>query len=100
MTFAANDLPPVDPSRGGFWSLTMYNGQIFMLADAPNGRVNVGTVNLDADDLVFAADGSLTLHLGHSKPTDASARQNWLPAPDGPFCLALRAYVPELGILE
>ena len=37
----------------GFWSLTMYNEDIFMIADSLNGRVNFGTVNLHADDLVF-----------------------------------------------
>lgn len=25
VTFLANALPPVDPQRGGFWSLTMYD---------------------------------------------------------------------------
>ena len=33
---------------------------------SPNGRHNIGTVDLDADELQFAADGSLTLHLSHS----------------------------------
>ena len=93
MTFDADNLPPVDRSRGGFWSLTMYNEDIFMLAEPPNGRNNVGTVNLDADEL-HIADGKLTLHLAHDEPTDPDANANWLPAPDGNFCLAIRAYVP------
>jgi hypothetical protein len=99
MTFDQNALPPVDRSRGGFWSLTMYNKDIFMIADSPNGRVNIGTVNLDADDLRFV-DGSLTLHLSHDEPTDPDARANWLPAPADQFCLAIRAYVPDSSILD
>lgn len=93
ITFDADDLPPVDRERGGFWSITMYDADIFMLADPGNGRVNIGTAYLDADAL-RVVDGKLTLHLGSTEPADADAKANWLPAPDGPFCLALRAYVP------
>jgi hypothetical protein len=99
MTFDADALPPVDRSRGGFWSLTMYNKDIFMLADPPGGRVNLGTVNLDAGDLAFA-DGKLTLHLSHDQPADPTARANWLPAPADQFCLVIRAYVPGQAILD
>jgi len=99
MTFDQDALPPVDRSRRGFWSLTMYNKDIFMLADAPGGRVNLGTVNLDADDLRFT-DGKLTLHLSHQPPADPDARANWLPAPDDQFCLIIRAYVPGESILD
>jgi hypothetical protein len=99
MTFDQDALPPVDRSRGGFWSLTMYNKDIFMLADAPNGRVNLGTVNLDAGDLVFA-DRKLTLHLSHDEPADPAARANWLPAPADQFCLIIRGYVPDDSILN
>jgi hypothetical protein len=70
-----------------------------MLADSPNGRVNLGTVNLDAGDLAFA-DGKLTLHLSHDEPADPAARANWLPAPDGQFCVVVRAYVPDQNILN
>ncbi|WP_241032281.1 DUF1254 domain-containing protein [Rhodococcus pseudokoreensis] len=99
MTFAENALPPVDRSRGGFWSLTMYDKDAFMLAGAPGGRVNLGTVNLDAGDLVFH-DGTLTLHLSHEESSDPAAQSNWLPAPDGEFCLIIRAYVPDRTILD
>ncbi len=33
VTFPENGLPPVQPERGGFWSLTMYTHDIFMLTD-------------------------------------------------------------------
>jgi hypothetical protein len=94
VTFPKDGLPPVDRAKGGFWSLTMYDADYYMLADSPNGRVNLGTVNLDADELAFAADGSLTLTLSHREPGDATARANWLPAPQGQFALLMRTYVP------
>jgi hypothetical protein len=93
MTFDDDALPPVDRSCGGFWSLTMYNDDIFMLADSPNGRVNLGTVHLDANDLRFA-NGKLILHLSHDEPAEDNARANWPPTPAGRFCLAIRSYVP------
>ena len=99
MTFSQDALPPVDRSRGSFWSVTMYNKDIFMIADSPNGRVNLGTVNLDAGDLAFA-DGKLTLYLSHDEPTDPTVRANWLPAPADQFCLVISAYVPGQSILD
>jgi hypothetical protein len=100
MTFPKNGLPPVDRSRGGFWSLTMYDKDYFMLPNPPNGRTNVGTVSLDANELKFAVDGSLTIHLSHDQPVDAASRANWLPAPDAQFALIVRAYVPTEALLD
>jgi hypothetical protein len=80
--------------------MTMYDSEYFMLADSPNGRTNVGTVNLDADELTFAPDGSLTITMSQAQPDDAVARTNWLPAPDGQFALLVRAYVPTPPVLE
>ena len=100
MTFPPGALPPVDRDRGGFWSLTMYDQDYFMPATSPNGRHNIGTVNLDADELQFAPDGSLTLHLSHEPPTDQAAQANWLPAPEGQFALIVRAYVPTQPLLD
>lgn len=99
MSFAKDALPPVDRARGGFWSLTMYDQDYFMLARPENGRANLGTVSLDAGALHFASDGTLTLHLSHAAPVEADARANWLQAPEGPFALIVRAYVPspEIG---
>lgn len=100
MTFPPDALPPVDRSRGGFWSLTMYDDEYFMLTEPSNGRTNIGTVSLDAEELEFNADGSLTLTLSAEEPADAVARANWLPAPEGRFALIIRAYVPEEAILD
>jgi hypothetical protein len=100
MTFAQDALPPVDSARGGFWSLTMYDKDYFMLPDSPNDRTNIGTVNLDAKELQIAADGSLTIHIAHEEPADPVAKANWLPAPEGQFALIIRAYVPTEPILD
>ena len=100
MRFDKDQLPPVDRSRGGFWSLTMYDKDYYMLPESPNGRHNIGTVNLDANELHFADDGSLTLVLSSEEPDDAGAKANWLPAPRDVFALIVRAYVPTAAILE
>lgn len=100
MLFPKDALPPMDRSRGGFWSLTMYDKDYFMLPNSPNGRTNIGTVSLDANELQFAPDGSLTLYMSHEPPADAGARANWLPAPEGQFALILRAYVPTQPVLD
>jgi hypothetical protein len=100
MTFPKDALPPMDRTRGGFWSLTMYDKDYFMLANPPDGRTNVGTVSIDANELKFAPDGSLTITISHTEPTDAVARTNWLPAPDGQFALIVRAYVPTQPVQD
>jgi hypothetical protein len=100
MTFPKDALPPVDRSRGGFWSLSMYDKDYFMLPKPANGRTNIGTVSLDANELKFGPDGSLTIHMSAEPPADAAARQNWLPAPADQFALIIRAYVPTQTILD
>ena len=99
MTFPKGALPPVARDKGGFWSLSMYDQDYYMLPTSPNGRHNIGTVNLDADELEFSADGSLTLHLSHRPPTAEDANANWLPAPEGQFALLVRTYVPTEPLL-
>ena len=62
--------------------------------------VTIGTVSLDANELKFAADGSLTITIAHAQPADAVARANWLPAPEGQFALIVRAYVPTQPVQD
>ena len=100
MTFPKDGLPPVDRSRGGFRSLTMYDKDYFMLPNSPNGRTNIGTVNLDANELKFTDDGSVTITISHEQPAGAVAQANWLPAPEGQFALIVRTYVPTQPILD
>jgi hypothetical protein len=44
-------------------------------------------------------DGSVTIYLQHESP-GPEREANWLPAPDGPFALALRIYWPAQDILD
>lgn len=43
----------------------------------------------------YSDDGSLTLF-----PTDPLEAANWLPAPDGPFTVIIRAYGGDTAIAE
>ena len=69
-----------------------------MLANSPNGRTNIGC--LDANELKFAPDGSLTITIANAQPNDPVARANWLPAPEGQFALIVRAYVPTQPVQD
>jgi hypothetical protein len=100
ITFPSDGLPPVSPERDGFWSLTLYTDDVFMLTDPANGRSNIGTVNLADDQLTFNQDGSLSLSLGAAEPTDPVGKANWLPAPAGRFALILRTYTPGEALFD
>ena len=50
-------------------------------------RYSLGTKK----NLRKSADGSLTLYVGAKSP-GADKESNWLPAPNGPFSLYVRAY--------
>ena len=86
LTFDRDGLPPVN----AFWSLTMYDPDSYLVANAAD-RYALG----DRSGLRYDDDGSLTLHLQRDKP-DAATEANWLPAPaDGAFKVALRLYSPK-----
>lgn len=91
VTFPAGQEPPVK----GFWSLTLYNAEHFF---HPNQlrRYSLGTKN---KTLKRAPDGSLTLYAGAVSPGPDN-EANWLPAPDGPFSLYIRAYWGDQGIID
>ena len=57
-------------------------------------------MNLDANELIFAKDGSLTLTLSSQEPEDEVAKANWLPSPNAQFALIIRTYVPSDSILD
>jgi hypothetical protein len=91
VTFAKGGLPPVK----GFWSMTLYDKDHFFAPNSIN-RYSVGTKN---KDLVYGADGSLTVYVQNDRPPGDKAA-NWLPAPQGEFELFIRAYWPESAILN
>lgn len=91
ITFPPGQEPPVE----GFWSLTLYNEHHFFHPNALK-RYSLGTKN---KALKRGADGSLTIYAGAASPGPAN-ESNWLPAPDGPFSLYIRAYWGKQGILD
>ena len=91
ITFAKDQIPPVK----GFWSLTLYDAEHFFYPNALN-RYSLGTKN---KTLKFNPDGSLTLYAGAKSP-GKDKESNWLPAPQGPFSLYLRAYWADQAVLD
>src|SRR6202044_3273472 len=71
ITFPGGLLPPAR----AFWSLTMYNGENYLYANALN-RYAIGN---RTSGLVYGPHRSLTLYIQHAVPGSASARANWLP---------------------
>ena len=88
LRFPPGQLPPVN----AFWSLTMYElPSRFLVANALN-RYLINSSMLPT--LKRDADGGLMLYIQHQSPgTDNES--NWLPAPHGPFVIALRLYWPK-----
>jgi hypothetical protein len=84
MRFEADDPPPAD----AFWSVTLYDADRFLFANAMN-RHAIGD---RTENLLRGADGSLTLWIGHDAPADP---RNWLPAPSGRFHVVMRLYAPR-----
>jgi hypothetical protein len=91
--FPAGALPPCQPL--GFWSLTMYDERSLLV---PN-EIDRYVIRPDTLGLEYDPDGALTVHLHRDRP-DGVPSGNWLPAPDGPFTVALRAYLPSRPILD
>ena len=95
IVFAAGALPPVD----AFWSVTLYDGidpdRAFFY---PNER-GVYSLGLPASPLVFDAEGTLVIHVGHRQPPGVPDA-NWLPAPAGGFTLVYRGYLPRRPLLD
>lgn len=81
--FAKGQTPPVD----GFWSLTMYQGLGYFVAN-PLNRYKVGS--LSEPKLDVNADGSTDIYISHTQPK--AHVNNWLPAPSGPFYVDFRLY--------
>ena len=55
----------------------------------------------DTPGLVYGSDGSLTINLKYiATAAEADGIPNLLPAPDGPFYVALRIYGPRQAVLD
>jgi hypothetical protein len=88
MRFAPGQLPPVH----GFWSLTMYELPSSLLFANPLNRYLINSPMLP--NLKKDADGGLTLLIQNASP-GKDKEANWLPAPKGPYFLAMRLYWPK-----
>ena len=88
MRFEPGQLPPVN----AFWSLTMYELPASLLTANPLNRYLLNSPMLP--QFKRDADGGLTLIIQNESPgKDKDA--NWLPAPKGPFFMAMRLYWPK-----
>ena len=85
--FDRDQLPPVN----AFWSITMYRPPEILLVENPINRYSIGD---RTPTLKYGSDGSLEIYLQHESP-GGDRISNWLPAPPGPFMLALRCYLPD-----
>jgi hypothetical protein len=81
------DIPPIDPK--GFWSLTMYDSEYFLVAN-PINRYSLSS----RDNFKHNQDSSMDLYMPKDPP-GGDQQSNWLPAPDGDFILMLRLYWPK-----
>jgi hypothetical protein len=86
--FAPGQLPPVN----AFWSLTMYEMPQSLLVANPINRYLLNSPMLP--QFKKDADGGLTLHVQNESP-GKEMEANWLPAPKGPFVMAMRLYWPK-----
>jgi hypothetical protein len=93
MRFAPGQLPPVN----AFWSMTMYELPSSLLVENPINRYLINSPMLA--DMVEDPDGGLTVHVQNASP-GAEREANWLPAPKGPFWLAMRLYWPKAEALD
>jgi hypothetical protein len=85
LRFEKGQLPPVR----GFWSLTMYDEQVFFVANP----INRYSMSLRTNPK-FESDGSLVILIQNENP-GPDKEANWLPAPKGKFHLMLRLYWPD-----
>ncbi|MDM0117630.1 DUF1254 domain-containing protein [Variovorax sp. J22R133] len=88
LRFKADQLPPVN----AFWSLTMYRLPSRLLVANPIDRYLINSPMLP--DLKRDADGGVTLYIQRESP-GKDKEANWLPAPEGPFLMALRLFWPK-----
>ncbi|WP_455358519.1 DUF1254 domain-containing protein [Streptomyces sp. SYSU K21746] len=91
--FPPGQLPP----GRFFWSATLYGLPDRLPVAHAIDRHSIGD---RTPGLVHDADGGLTLYVQRERPLGPAEAANWLPAPDGPFTLALRVYGPEQSVLD
>jgi hypothetical protein len=91
--FPPGQLPPVN----AFWSLTMYELPSSLLVANPIDRYLLNSPMLP--QFVKDADGGYTFYFQNESP-GKDKEPNWLPAPKGPFVVAMRLYWPKEAALD
>jgi len=92
-------VPPGGVPADAFWSLTMYQAEPdgrFFLTQNPINRYSIGD---RTPGLKRNADGSIDILMQRHSP-EGDMADNWLPTPEGPMRLALRAYLPKAPLLD
>jgi len=90
MRFPPGQTPPVD----AFWSLILYGADYFLVRNP----INRYSISDRTEGLARNPDGSLDIFIQREAPE--KGRENWLPAPAGPFRLVLRTYQPRPEVLN
>jgi hypothetical protein len=85
------DLPPSDAG----WSITLYDAGGGLVGN----EVDRNALGDHHPHLVADFDGGITLQFSYEPPHRVGLA-NWLPAPDGPFALVLRIYLPHAEALD
>lgn len=93
LRFEPGQYPPVH----AFWSVTMYKLPESLMVANPINRYLVNSPMLP--NLKKDADGGLTIYIQKDSP-GKDKEANWLPAPDGPFWMAMRVYWPKPEALD
>ncbi|MCC8954235.1 DUF1254 domain-containing protein [Bradyrhizobium sp. Pear77] len=93
LRFAPGQLPPAR----AFWSLTLYELPASLLFANPLNRYLINSPMLP--NLKRDADGGVTLYVQNESP-GKDKESNWLPAPKGPFFVAMRLYWPKPEALQ
>lgn len=88
-------LSPPPPVRY-FWSVTVYD--LATRALYPNSE-NKYIVNDRTPGLIWGKDGSVSIRF-QSAPVKGKAKANWIPVPNGPFYVSIRAQGPKEAILN
>lgn len=93
LRFAPDQLPPVN----AFWSLTLYEAPSRFLFPNRLKRYLINSPMLP--ELKRDSDGGVTIYVQHASPGEEK-ESNWLPAPAGPFIMALRLFWPKPAALD
>lgn len=88
-----DQIPPVN----AFWSFTMYEMPASLLVANPINRYLINSTMLP--ELKKDAKGGITIYIQYESP-GKDKESNWLPAPNGPFAVALRLYWPKEAALD